>query len=91
MTDAAVRLVQPTDRGPGAATPGMVREQAVATDEMWAGFVTTEAGVARGAPRGQPVAREGDRDRRAVGDGRARHERRGTARTVRAPSALSTW
>ena len=48
MTDAAIRLVKPTDRTPGAATPGMVREQAVATDEMWAGFVTTEAGMVSG-------------------------------------------
>lgn len=48
MTDAAVRLVKPTDRTPGAPTPGMEREQAVATGEMWAGFVTTEAGMVSG-------------------------------------------
>jgi uncharacterized RmlC-like cupin family protein len=39
-----VRHVPPGERVPGHATPGMVREQAVSTDGMWAGFVTTEAG-----------------------------------------------
>src|SRR5512145_939010 len=48
MADAAVRLVKPTQRSQGTFTPGMVREQAVATDEMWAGFVTTEAGMVSG-------------------------------------------
>lgn len=48
MADAAVRLVKPAQRSQGTFTPGMVREQAVATDEMWAGFVTTEAGMVSG-------------------------------------------
>jgi uncharacterized RmlC-like cupin family protein len=48
MTDPTVRLVKPTDRSPGQPTPGMVREQAVSTQEMWAGFVTTEAGMVSG-------------------------------------------
>ena len=39
-----VRYVPPGDRVPGHATPGMVREQAVSTDGMWAGFVRTAAG-----------------------------------------------
>jgi len=41
-----VRLVGPGDRVPGPPTPGMVREEAVATAGMWAGFVRTEAGGA---------------------------------------------
>jgi len=39
-----VRHVPPGDRVPGHPTPGMIREQAVSTDGIWAGFVTTEAG-----------------------------------------------
>jgi uncharacterized RmlC-like cupin family protein len=37
--------VAPGERTEGAATPGMVREEAVATDGMWAGLVRTEAGM----------------------------------------------
>lgn len=48
MADSPVRLVKPSERAPGASTPGMVREQALATDEMWAGFVTTDAGMMSG-------------------------------------------
>ncbi|MGH3333087.1 MAG: cupin domain-containing protein [Nocardioidaceae bacterium] len=48
MSDATVRCLRPEDRVPGDPTPGMVREQAVATEEMWAGFVTTEAGMVSG-------------------------------------------
>lgn len=46
--DAAepVRFIPPGERVPGHATPGMVREQAVSTDGMWAGFVRTAAGEA---------------------------------------------
>jgi uncharacterized RmlC-like cupin family protein len=36
-----VRYIPPGDRVPGHATPGMVREEAVATGGMWAGFVRT--------------------------------------------------
>lgn len=43
-----VRLVRPEERTPGSPTPGMVREQAVVTGEMWAGFVTTDAGMTSG-------------------------------------------
>ena len=38
-----VRHIPPGERVPGHATPGMVREQTVATDGMWAGFVRTAA------------------------------------------------
>jgi uncharacterized RmlC-like cupin family protein len=40
--------VKPAERTEGAATSGMNREQALATDQMWAGFVTTEAGMVSG-------------------------------------------
>ncbi|WP_029431566.1 cupin domain-containing protein [Blastococcus sp. URHD0036] len=43
-----VRLVRPEDRSEGHPTPGMHREEAVATGGMWAGHVTTGAGVASG-------------------------------------------
>jgi uncharacterized RmlC-like cupin family protein len=36
-----VRRIRPDERTEGAATPGMIREEAVATDGMWAGFVRT--------------------------------------------------
>ena len=36
------------DRVPGHPTPGMVREEAVATAGMWAGFVRTAAGGVSG-------------------------------------------
>lgn len=48
MTDSPVRLVKPFERTQGGSTPGMVREQAVATEEMWAGLVTTDAGMVSG-------------------------------------------
>lgn len=43
-----VKLIQPEDRTEGAPTPGMVREQAIATDRMWAGVATTEPGMVSG-------------------------------------------
>ncbi len=46
--ETAVWRVTPAGRTEGAATPGMTREQAVATDSMWAGFVTTDAGMVSG-------------------------------------------
>ena len=36
-----VRRVRPDERTEGPATAGMVREEAIATDGMWAGFVRT--------------------------------------------------
>jgi uncharacterized RmlC-like cupin family protein len=44
----AVRRIGPEERTAGAATPGMSREEAVATDGLWAGLVRTEAGVVSG-------------------------------------------
>jgi len=43
-----VRRIAPAERVEGAATPGMVREQAVATDGLWAGYVRTAAGMVSG-------------------------------------------
>jgi len=43
--DAPVQLVRPGERTEGQPTPGMHREQALATDTMWAGYVTTDAGA----------------------------------------------
>ena len=37
-----VSLIRPEDRVEGDPTPGMIREQAVAFEGMWAGLVTTE-------------------------------------------------
>lgn len=41
-----VLRVRPDERVAGPTTPGMAREQAIATDGLWAGFVTTEPGMA---------------------------------------------
>jgi uncharacterized RmlC-like cupin family protein len=43
-----IRLVMPSDRTPGPATPGMDRQQAFSSDAMWSGFVRTEAGMVSG-------------------------------------------
>jgi uncharacterized RmlC-like cupin family protein len=43
-----VRLVRPTDRVEGERTSGMTREQAIATDGIWAGLVRTEAQMTTG-------------------------------------------
>jgi len=43
-----VRRIAPEERTEGMATPGMVREEAVATDRMWAGVARTAAGVVSG-------------------------------------------
>lgn len=43
-----VRRVAPDERTEGAATPGMIREEAVATDGMWAGLVRTRPGMVSG-------------------------------------------
>src|SRR5712691_12497357 len=37
-----LRRIAPGDRSVGAATPGMIREEAVATRGMWAGLARTE-------------------------------------------------
>ena len=46
--EMTVRRVRPAERVPGQATSGMHREQALATDRMWAGYVTTDAGSISG-------------------------------------------
>ena len=43
-----VRRVAPDERMEAAATAGMVREEAVATDGMWAGLVRTAPGMVSG-------------------------------------------
>lgn len=43
-----VRRIAPEERAEGAATPGMIREEAVATDGMWAGLARTEPGMVSG-------------------------------------------
>ena len=43
-----VSLIRPEDRVEGDQTPGMMREQAVVTGDMWAGLVTTEAHIVSG-------------------------------------------
>lgn len=45
---SAIYRVTPEERVEGQPTPGMVREQAVQTDVMWSGFVSTEPGMASG-------------------------------------------
>lgn len=40
---AGVRRVGPQERTEGASTPGMIREEAVATPGMWAGLARTRA------------------------------------------------
>ena len=41
-------VVTPDERTAGPSTPGMDRQQAVATDGMWSGLVRTEAGMRSG-------------------------------------------
>ncbi len=43
-----VRRIVPDDRTVGDPTPGMVREQAIAVEGMWSGFVRTTAGAVSG-------------------------------------------
>lgn len=46
-SDPVIRL-SPSDRVEGDPTPGMTREQAIATEGLWAGLVRTEAGMVSG-------------------------------------------
>ena len=46
--DDRVVLITAKDRRQGDPTPGMVREQAIAVEGMWAGFVRTEAHMTSG-------------------------------------------
>ena len=41
-------MIRPHERTQAAPTPGMTREEAVATDRQWAGVARTEAGMASG-------------------------------------------
>jgi uncharacterized RmlC-like cupin family protein len=43
-----ILVVTPGDRKAGPSTPGMDRQQAVATNDMWSGLVRTEAGMVSG-------------------------------------------
>ena len=43
-----IRVVTPDDRTAGPPTPGMDRQQALASEAMWAGFVRTESGMMSG-------------------------------------------
>lgn len=43
-----VRRIRPDERTEGPATAGMIREEAVATEAMWAGFVRTGPGMVSG-------------------------------------------
>ena len=43
-----VSLIRPEDRLEGDQTPGMIREQAVVTGDMWAGLVRTEPHMVSG-------------------------------------------
>jgi uncharacterized RmlC-like cupin family protein len=45
---ADVRRIPPEERTEGSPTPGMTREEAIATDRMWAGLARTEAGMTSG-------------------------------------------
>lgn len=46
-TDPVTRIT-PGERKEGDPTPGMVREQAIGTDRMWAGFVRTHGHTTSG-------------------------------------------
>jgi uncharacterized RmlC-like cupin family protein len=45
---ATIRRIGPDERTDGASTPGMVREEAIATEGLWSGFVRTDPGMASG-------------------------------------------
>ncbi|MBA3737424.1 MAG: cupin domain-containing protein [Actinobacteria bacterium] len=45
---SAIYRVTADERVEGQPTPGIVREQAVQTEGMWAGFARTEAGMVSG-------------------------------------------
>jgi uncharacterized RmlC-like cupin family protein len=45
---SSLHRVRPHERVEGQPTPGMVREQAIETDRMWAGCVSTDPGMVSG-------------------------------------------
>ena len=48
MRQGQILVVTPGDRKAGPPTPGMYRQQAFATDDVWAGFARTEPGTESG-------------------------------------------
>jgi uncharacterized RmlC-like cupin family protein len=48
MSEARVRRIPPEERSVGDPTFGMIREQAIATDVMWSGFLRTAPGAVSG-------------------------------------------
>ena len=48
MGDETIRCIRPGDRDPADPTSGMVREQAIAIDGLWSGFVRTDPGMVSG-------------------------------------------
>ena len=48
MVGEPIRRVGASERVEGHHTPGMVREEAIATEGMWAGLVRTDAGMTSG-------------------------------------------
>lgn len=44
----SVTVIRPEDRTAGDPTAGMIREEAIATDGLWAGLVRTEPNMASG-------------------------------------------
>jgi uncharacterized RmlC-like cupin family protein len=46
--NGGVQRITPEQRTEGASTPGMIREEAVATDQLWAGLVRTGPGAVSG-------------------------------------------
>jgi uncharacterized RmlC-like cupin family protein len=45
---SGVRRIPREERSEGSGTPGMIREEAVSTDGMWAGLVRTAPGMVSG-------------------------------------------
>ena len=45
---STIYRIRPDERIGGQPTPGMAREEAIATERFWAGFVTTEPGMVSG-------------------------------------------
>jgi uncharacterized RmlC-like cupin family protein len=45
---AEVQRISPEERTDGPPTAGMIREEAIATDGMWAGLVRTDPGIVSG-------------------------------------------
>ena len=48
MSDETIRCIRPGDRDLADPTPGMVREQAIAIEGLWSGFVRTDPGMVSG-------------------------------------------